>query len=113
MTAGGLCPGRLDATSALSDHWWLAAGVQAGLTTDGDDAGAAEGLWAGPVRARPWLGDEGARAGALGLSTAPVRGPAVHLCVAAGPSERRRPPQVRQRAHQQWRPSTLLGVGGR
>ena len=29
---------------------------------------------------------------------APVRGPAVHLCVAAGPGDSRRPPQVRQRA---------------
>ena len=29
-----------------------------------------------------------------GLSTAPVRGPAVHLCVAAGPGDSRRPPQV-------------------
>ena len=86
--------------------------MQAGPTTDGDDAGAAEGLWAGPVRARPWLGDEGARAGALGLSTAPVRGPAVHLCVAAGPGDSRRPPQV-DSGHSSSGARTLLGVGGR
>ena len=39
-------------------------------------------------------GDEGAWPARPGLSTAPVRGPAVHLCVAAGPGDSRRPPQV-------------------
>lgn len=47
----------------------------------------------------PPAGDEGAPGagqpwGAAGLSTAPVPGPAVPLCVAAGPGDSRRRPQV-------------------
>ena len=52
-----------------------------------------EGLWAGRV-AGPVGRRRSLAGGALGLSMAPVRGPAVHLCVAAGPGDSRRPPQV-------------------
>ena len=51
-----------------------------------------EGLWAGRV-AGP-VGRRRSLAGCGGLSMAPVRGPAVHLCVGAGPGDSRRPPQV-------------------
>ena len=41
----------------------------------------------------------------------PGRGPAVHLCVAAGPGERRRPPQV-VRGLREWPDWELVEVDG-
>ena len=51
-----------------------------------------EGLWSGRVAGL--VGRRRSLAGCAGLSMAPVRGPAVHLCVAAGPGDSRRPPQM-------------------
>lgn len=45
--------------AGVSGSWWVAAGVQAGPTTDGDDASGAEGRWA-DRRCSAWSGDEGA-----------------------------------------------------
>ena len=65
--------------------------------TAGDGAHVTEGLWSGRCRSAR-SGDGGARPAALEAVHSPGMGPAVHLCVAAGPGDSRRPPQVRQRA---------------